>query len=125
MLGSAIVGIVATIADLAVLNILVRYRGWTPLDANLPSLLCGSIIQFVGNRNLVFRAFSGHLGRQSVTFVLVEATAYGGNAGLYALLVRYTPIPYTAVRLVASGVVYWGFSYPLWKYKVFPPPLER
>jgi len=118
---SVAVGGIATLVDLAVLTTLVELVHLSPEAANVPSLLAGLLVQFVGNRHFVFRAGDGHLGRQLGAFVATELMALVLNAVLFALAVAYTPIPYPIVRLLGELVVYVGFSYPLWK-RVFASP---
>jgi putative flippase GtrA len=112
---SILTGGAASLADFATLTALVELFRLTPTQANIPSLLVGATIQFVGNRHLVFSA--GHLamGPQLFGFVLVEMGTFLLNAGSFYVVVRLSPIPYPIVRLVCSFLVFSLFSYPLWK----------
>ncbi len=113
---TAIVGIFATLADLILLGLSVN-RGWlTPLQANLPSLALGSLIQFLGNRYWVFKAKERPLGRQLSLFVIAEALAFALNGIGYDLLVRFTPVNYIVARPLSVTLIFFGFSYPLWHW---------
>jgi len=117
---SAIVGVVATVIDLALLFVLVDLVGLAPAVANVPSLAGGLIVQFVGNKYFAFGDRSKRLLKQGGQFALVEAGAIALNAVGFHLLVTLTVIPYVAVRLGCSAAVYFGFSYPLWHF-IFSP----
>jgi len=111
--GSA-VGIVATIVDMAVLTVLVELVGLTPQAANLPALVAGAAIQFLGCRHLVFQAKSGSVRRQLAGFTLTELGTLLLNGIVFHTLVSWTPLPYPVARAVGTFLVFVGFSYPLW-----------
>ena len=119
-LKSIVTGGAASIADFATLTVLVELFRLSPTQANIPSLLVGAAIQFVGNRHLVFKA--GHLsvGPQLVGFAIVELGTFALNAASFYGVVRFTPVPYPIARVACSFVVFTTFSYPLWK-RVFAP----
>ncbi len=118
---SLVVGAVATAVDLAVLTTLVQVFGVSAQWANVPSLLAGLTVQFLGNRTFVFKANKGRLSRQLGAFVAAEAGALALNALGFAALVAWSPVPYPLARLLGEMVVYVGYSYPLW-HKVFRDP---
>jgi len=111
---SLIVGAVATLVDLTVLTVLVQLFGVSAQVANVPSLLAGLTVQFLGNRTFVFKANKGRVSKQLGAFVAAEAGALVLNALGFAALVAWTPVPYPLARLVGEAVVYVGYSYPLW-----------
>ena len=80
---SLLVGGAATAFDLLALLLLVRVLGWAPVAANLPALLLGLTLQFVGNKLWVFRDRSRALVRQGSLFALVEAGTLVLNAALF------------------------------------------
>lgn len=120
---SCLVGLVATAGDLGLLNLLVRVCGLSPQAANIPSLMVGSTIQFLGNRTFVFQATGHDLGKHALRFFSVEATAFCLNALFYHLMVTFTSIPFTYARMLSSFILFLGFSFPLWT-RVFRKPLD-
>lgn len=112
---SILTGGAASLADFATLTALVELFHLAPTRANVPSLLVGATIQFIGNRHLVFSA--GHLaiGPQLLGFVLVEIGTFLLNAASFYAVVKWTPVPYPIARLVCSFLIFTLFSYPLWK----------
>jgi putative flippase GtrA len=111
---SAVVGVVATLVDLVALMLLVDVLGRAPEAANIPALLLGVSVQFAGNKWFAFRDRSKDLLRQGGKFVVIEAGALVLNALAFHLLIQLTVIPYPVARLVASALVYFGYSFPLW-----------
>jgi putative flippase GtrA len=114
LLRSAGVGLVATIADLLALLLLVQVADLPPAVANVPALLIGIAVQFLGNKLVAFREPSRAWGRQGALFMLVEAGALTLNALLFHMVVTATPVPYAAARVASSSFVYFAYSYPLW-----------
>lgn len=123
---SAVVGIVATIADFAVLGLcvgLLRMPDWV---GKVFSLSAGTSIQFIGSRHYAFRAQRGRLGRQLKWFVLAEAFAFVLTVVVFRVLVRYLQVPIVVANLLSGSIVYFGFSYPIWKwvFRVLPSELS-
>ncbi len=110
---SLAVGGVATLVDLGVLHAFVR-AGVEPTVANLPSLLVGIALQFLGNKYWAFADGSRGVLRQGTLFALVEAGTFVLNAAAFHALVAWARAPYLAARPLASFAVYAFFSYPLW-----------
>ncbi|MCA9521546.1 MAG: GtrA family protein, partial [Myxococcales bacterium] len=108
-------GLVATLADLAVLTLLVERVGLSTAQANLPALMVGAALQFVGNKWFVFRSGNAPIVRQGILFSLAELATFSLNALLYHLFVSVLPLPYQLTRVVLGAVVYVGFSYPIWR----------
>ena len=112
-----VVGTVATLADNCVLFLLVQGLHWSPLSANVPSLLAGMGIQFLGNRYLVFQgARERSMSHQVLGFTLLEFVAFPLNAVLYYVLLEWLSIPYMLARPMGTAIVFLGFSYPSWKW---------
>jgi len=117
---SAIIGVAATVTDLASLYLLVDVLGLSPVMANVPALLVGLLVQFFGNKYFAFEDHSKQLVKQGMLFGLVEIGALAFNAGAFHALIHMTALPYLAVRVIASALVYFLFSYPLWRL-IFKP----
>jgi putative flippase GtrA len=120
-LRTAIVGAVATVADLALLIGTVETHWLTQAQANFPSLLLGSAIQFLGNRYWVFHAEERPWGKQLASFAFAEAISFGLNGLSFHLLVAHTPLYYPLARPVSVALVFFLFSYPAWKW-IFRKP---
>jgi putative flippase GtrA len=121
LLRSGIAGIAATGADLVTLALLVSVFHVDARQANVPALIVGGVVNFLGNRNFAFRAQQGHIGKQAVGYTAVELVALALNGLLYDTVLRLVPGAahvYWLVRLATSNAVFLGWSYPLWR-KVF------
>ena len=109
----------ATLADIAVLALLVSAFGLAPRMASIPALLVGGVVNFLGNRHFAFRASRGSLARQAVLYTVVELAALAANGILFDVVMRALPPglawAYVPVRLVTSHVVFLAWSYPLWR----------
>ena len=90
------------------------------MQANLPALLVGLAVQYLGNKHFAFRDRSREHLRQISCFAGVEAGAFALNALGFHLLVTLTAIPYGAARALVTLAVYVAFSFPLWR-RVFGP----
>jgi putative flippase GtrA len=115
----------ATLADIAVLALLVSAFGLAPRLASIPALVVGGVVNFLGNRHFAFRASRGSLARQAVLYTVVELAALAANGILFDMVMRVLPHglawAYVPVRLVTSHVVFLAWSYPLWRF-VFRVP---
>ena len=119
-LRAALAGGAATLVDLAVLAILVSGFGLAPRAANVPALVAGGIVNFLGNRHFAFRAGDGPLVKQAVGYGVVEVVALVLNGVLFDLAMMMlrghgTAFAYAPVRLVTSHLVFLAWSYPLWR----------
>lgn len=124
-LRSLAVGSLASVADFVTLGLLVELCGLSAASANVPSLLAGVTVQFVGNRYFTFGAGGGDLTRQATRFAAAEAVTLCANALVFHLLTR-AGISWPVARLLGSFVVFATVSYPLWQ-RVFraKEPLSR
>ncbi|HEX4445515.1 MAG TPA: GtrA family protein [Polyangiaceae bacterium] len=121
---SAVAGLAATGADLATLSFLVVVAHWHPRSANVPALLVGGVVNFLGNRGFAFHAREGSAAKQAVGYTAVEGAALALNGLLFDAAMRWLPgggAYFWAVRLVITNVVFLAWSYPLWK-RVFRVP---
>lgn len=119
-------GLMATLADLAVLSILVTGFHLDPKVASFPALLVGGTVNFFANRHFGFQAAKGHVGKQALGYTIVEIVALALNAVLYDFILRTAPVTanaYWLVRLATSHAVFLLWSYPLWRrvFRVEPP----
>jgi putative flippase GtrA len=124
LLRAGIAGIAATASDLATLAVLVSVFHLDARLANVPALVVGGVVNFLGNRYFAFRAHRGHAGKQAAGYTAVELVALALNGLLYDTALRLVPgarAVYWLVRLVTSHAVFLGWSYPLWR-KVFAVP---
>lgn len=112
---SALVGGVATLVDLAVLEILSRGFDVDPTHAKIPAFLVALLVQFIGNRNFTFHAIGGSLRRQIALFGIVESFTLFFHWLFFRILVRTFHVPIEAANFLVSFVVYVGFSYPAWR----------
>jgi putative flippase GtrA len=116
---SSLVGLVATASDIGSLMLLIHVVGLSDQAANVPSLLPGLVIQFIGNKIFAFDDRTRAIVKQGSLFLMVEMIAFGLNVLLFHLLITWTPIHVILARLLGTNVVYLGFSFPLWSYFVF------
>ncbi len=128
VLRSAAVGLLATGTDLVALAVLVDGFGLSPRDASLPALALGIGVQFVGNKCFAFGDRSPRWAEQGLLFLGVEALGMTANLLLFDLAVTHTPLPYLALRLATTSIVYFGICLPLWS-RIFragdqSPPTE-
>lgn len=114
------IGGLATLVDLGLLVVFVELLGLSPEAANVPALLGGAVVQFVGCRELVFKQGKRSVRSTLLPFALVEVGTLLLNAFLFVALVRLLPVPYAALRLLTTFVVFVGFSFPAWHW-VFAP----
>jgi putative flippase GtrA len=118
LLRAGIAGVAATASDLAALALLVSVLHVDARVANVPALLVGGLVNFLGNRHFAFRAKDGNLGKQVAGYTVVELVALGLNGVLYDAVLRADPHAahvYWLVRLVTSHLVFLLWSYPLWR----------
>lgn len=83
---SSCVGLVATATDLATLCLLVYGFGLDDQIANIPSLIPGLVVMFIGNKYFAFEDRSRAILRQGSMFLVIELVAFGLNALLYFLI---------------------------------------
>jgi putative flippase GtrA len=124
LLRSGAAGLAATAADLATLALLVSGADWNARAANVPALLVGGIVNFIGNREYAFHAREGNVAAQAAGYAVVEGIALVFNGILYDFVLREIPTAasvYWLVRLFTTNLVFLFWSYPLWHF-VFRVP---
>jgi putative flippase GtrA len=124
LLRSGAAGLAATAADLATLALLVSGAGWSPRAANVPALLVGGVVNFVGNRRYAFHAREGNAAVQALGFTVVEGVALVLNGVLYDFVLRVAPgvaAVYWLVRIFTTNLIFLAWSFPLW-HLVFRAP---
>lgn len=120
-LRATLTGGLATLADLGVLSILVSLLHVPARAASLPALIVGGVVNFVGNRTFAFKQEGlrpGSLPRQVVLYTIVEVVALALSALLFDAALQHVRIAqniYPLVRLATGSVVFFLWSYPLWK----------
>ena len=115
LLRAGIAGIAATAADLAALALLVSVFHMNARVANVPALVVGGLVNFLGNRHYAFRAGEGPLGKQAAGYTIVELIALALNGVLYDVILRVVPQAahlYWLVRLITSHAVFLGLELP-------------
>jgi putative flippase GtrA len=118
LLRAGVAGLAATGSDLLTLTLLVSVFHLDARLANVPALVVGGVVNFVGNRHFAFRAHEGKLAHQAVGYTVVEIVALALNGFLYDVVLRTVPgaaHAYWLVRLATSHAVFLGWSYPLWR----------
>ena len=88
-----LVGVVATGADLATLALLVEGAHLSPAAANVPALVVGLVVQFIGCRAFVFPNGAHGLVTQAFRFLVAEAGTLALNGIIFHVLVTATKIP--------------------------------
>lgn len=110
----AVVGAVATIADIVALASFV-HAGVPAARASLPALAIGVAVQFVGSKLFTFEDRSRAWVKQGVLFVLVEVVSFALNLLFFDVGLRLAPhVPIVPLRLVTTSLVYAAVSLPLW-----------
>lgn len=92
------------------------------VGANVPALLLGLVVQFVGARHVVFRDSEVTLKTQLVGFLVTELGSFILNALLFHAFVAGLHMPYLVARLVGSFLVFVSFSFPMWNLVFRPAP---
>jgi len=114
------VGALASAVDFLGLVCLVEVLGLEAVEANVPALLLGALIQFIGCRHWVFRASTEELAPQAMGFAVVEVLTLVLNGLVFHVLLTAFSAPYALARPVGTFLVFVAFSYPSW-HLVFRP----
>ncbi len=118
------VGAAASAVDFAFLFLLVNGLHVPPTAANVPALLLGLCVQFIGARYVVFRASQSTLKKQLAGFLVTELGSLLLNALVFHVLVTLTPMPYLLARVLGSFLVFVVFSFPMWNFVFRPTPQQ-
>ena len=122
MLKSSGVGLAATASDLGTTTILVRCFDVSKQMANVPGLVPGIAVMFIGNKYFAFQDKSQKVVKQGMLFLAIEAVAFGLNALFFHLLVTWWNWHELLARLLSTNITYLGFSFPMWNWLVFKLP---
>lgn len=112
---SVLVGGAATLIDLGVLALLVEVAHLPATMANVPALLVGALVQFLGCRYFVFEAQGADLRKQAGGFAAVEVATLALNGLVFHALVAGLHAPYVVARPLGTFLVFIAFSYPMWR----------
>ena len=122
LLKSSAVGLAATASDLLTTTLLVRCFDLTKQQANIPGLVPGIAVMFIGNKYFAFEDSSRKVLRQGALFLAIEAVAFALNALFFHLLVTWWDWHELLARLLSTNITYLGFSFPMWNWLVFQLP---
>ncbi|ANJ66195.1 hypothetical protein A9404_01335 [Halothiobacillus diazotrophicus] len=101
-----LVGLTAAGVHLAVVWVLVSQTGMAALLANPAGFFVAFWVSFFGHRHASFAREEPHPIRQALPrFALVAVLAFLANEFLYALLLAFTPLPYTVALFLVILVV--------------------
>ena len=114
-LRSSAVGLAATAADFAVLEVGVRLMHFDAPKVKIVSTLVGIAVQFIGNRTFAFHASEGKLSRQIALFCVVETGTLTLNWLLFRFFTHSLHWPLELTNVIVTCAVYIGFSYPAWR----------
>jgi phosphatidylglycerophosphate synthase/putative flippase GtrA len=115
---NAVAGVVATLADFALVLVLVEWLGLLPAWATVVGATLGALVNYSINRVLTFKSRSG-VARQMARYAVVSGTSALLNAGGVALLTLHPQLAYTLVWWLVRGVVYFAWNLPLQRDYVF------
>lgn len=119
---SAGVGAISSFVDFASLFVMVNVFHLPAVGANVPALLLGLVVQFIGARHIVFRDTKVTLKTQLVGFLVTELGSFLLNALLFHAFVAGLHMPYLVARLLGSFLVFVSFSFPMWNLVFRPAP---
>lgn len=114
---NAMAALTATGVDFALFSLLVALNCSPPV-ATLLGAACGGVINFTVNRTWTFDA-SGSNRRMARRYVLVSAASAALNASVVAALLWIPHQHVTVCWLVARGLIFLGWNYPLHRDYVF------
>lgn len=117
-LRNAIAALVATSLDFSVFSLLVRMSVCTPPTATFVGAAAGGLLNFLVNKSWTFDA-SGRGRTMARRYLTVSAASAALNASLVLVLLWVPNQHVTVVWLVARGLVFLGWNYPLQRDYVF------
>lgn len=115
---NAVAGAVATLADFALVLVLVEWLDLLPAWATVVGATLGALVNYSINRVLTFKSRAG-VARQMARYAVVSGTSALLNAGGVALLTLHPQLAYTLVWWLVRGVVYFAWNLPLQRDYVF------
>jgi putative flippase GtrA len=97
-------GAVGTTAHYVLLIGLVELSGWRPAIASSAGMLLGAAINYVLNRNFVFRSRASHY-RGLPRFLTVAAIAFSLNALVMTVATEGAGLPYLVAQVLSTGII--------------------
>ena len=118
-------GVLATAAQFGTLWLLVAFGGMGPVRANVPALVFGSVVMFLGQKYFVFeaRATKG-LWLETILYAIVQVVGIALTSWLFKVFLALSPRlepHYVLVGLVVNNLVWLFYFFPLWHF-VFKSP---
>jgi putative flippase GtrA len=117
-LRNAMAAILATAVDFSIFSLLVGLQTLSPPLATLVGAASGGVLNFTVNRSWTFSA-SGSKKTMVRRYVTVSAASAAWNASLVAALLWIPSQQVTVAWLIARGLVFLGWNYPLQRDYVF------
>jgi putative flippase GtrA len=119
---NALAGVIATLADFALVSVLVGRLGISPPAATLWGCGLGGLVNFWINRHWAFES-STPMQASVLRYALVSATSALLNSGGVALLLSLSAliyaVPYQLIWWLVRGLVSVGYNFPLQRRFVF------
>jgi putative flippase GtrA len=119
---NATAGVIATLADFALVSALVGQAGVSPPVATLWGCGLGGLVNFAVNRHWAFDS-STTMQSSAVRYALVSATSAllnsAGVAALLALSALTLAVPYQIIWWLVRGLVSVLYNFPLQRRFVF------
>lgn len=116
-----LVGVINTLVDISILNILVHFIGLALIPANITSTSFAMLVSFTLNKTAVFRKNDRKYARQLVLFFAVTLVGVwiiqtGVFIGVYTMLESVLPWPdvllITMAKIVGVGVgMIWNYMW--------------
>jgi putative flippase GtrA len=119
MLAAGLGGVAATVADIALLALLVQVvRCPIPLAAFIASAV-GAVVCFVANKHVAFRDGSPVTVSQVVRFGLVAVATACLMAVMMKVVAVDLHVPYLLAKVVCAAGVFVAWTYPAQRRLVF------
>ena len=118
-----VVGTGSAAVHLGIVAMLVRLAGWVPLVANLAGWMVAFWVSFIGHYGWTFRGTVLTKRASAQRFVLLSASGFLLNEGLYAMTLRWTAQRFDvllAFVLVVTAVATFVAS-RLWAFRASTP----
>ena len=126
LLRSGGAGVLATVAQFGTLWLLVAFGGMDPVRANVPSLVFGSVVMFLGQKYFVFEArAASRLWLETLLYAIVQVVGIALTSWLFKVFLAFSPRlepHYVLVGLVVNNVVWLFYFFPLWHFVFKSPP---
>jgi putative flippase GtrA len=117
---SGAAGILATLAQFGTLWSLVSFAGTSPVKANLPALVFGSAVMFLGQKYFVYEARAAKtLWRETVLYAIVQVVGIGLTDWLYKNFLAFSPrleAHYVIAGLIVNNLVWLVYFVPAWHF---------